>query len=171
MRHIHAQNAARHVTDNTDKVSRFVVKDAHLIATSTTRHDQVLLAVEHSCVEHRSRLRLKLLHVILFIICNINFLNYMTILFDIGFSTVKTIPFVSSGALHGPDIKELESIVLSVAASEHSVSVVSDIDRISAHMRPEDARNRALLSDIVDLHGVVPAAREQNVWIDLVELD
>ena len=95
----------------------------------------------------------------------------MTILFDIGFSTVKTIPFVSSGALHGPDVKELESIVLSVAASEHSVSVISDIDRISAHMRPEDARNGALLSDIVDLHGVVPAAREQNVWIDLVKLD
>ena len=159
MSHIHAKNAARHVADNADKVAWLVVEDAHLVSASTSCHYQILFAVEHCCVEHRSWLRFELLHMILFIICNIYFLNNMTILFYVGFSTIETIPFVSSGALHRSDIIQLEGIILSIAASEHSIAVVSDVYGIPAHVRPKDTSDRALFSNVVDLHGVVPSAR------------
>jgi len=170
VRNVHAEDAAGHVTHDADEVTRLVVEDAHLVATRTPRHDQILLPVEHRCVEHRRRLRLELLHMILFIVGDIYFRNNITVLFYIRFSTVQAIPFVSSGTLHSSDIKQLESIILSIAASEYSVAVVPHIDCIAAHVWAEDAGDGSLLPDIVDLHGVVPAAREENVRVHLVEL-
>jgi hypothetical protein len=170
VRDVHAEDAAGHVADDADEVARLVVEDAHLVATRTPRHDQILLPVEHRCVEHRRRLRLELLHMILFIVCDIYFRNNVTVLFYVGFSTVKAVPFVSSGTLHSSNIKQLECIILSIAASEYSVAVIPDIDCIAAHVRAEDAGDGSLLPDIVDLHGVVPAAGEENVRVHLVEL-
>jgi hypothetical protein len=170
VRDVHAEDAAGHVTHHADEVARLVVEDAHLVATRTPRHDQILLPIEHRRVEHRGRLRLELLHMILFIVGDIYFRNNVTVLFYIGFSTVQAVPFVSSGTLHGSNIKQLECIILSIAASEYSVAVVPDIDGIAAHMRAKDTRDGPLLPDIVDLHGVVPAAGEENVRVHLVEL-
>lgn len=158
MSDIHAQDAARHVADNADEVSRLVIEYAHLVTAGTSCHYQILFAVEHSSVEHRSGLRLELLHMVLFIICNIDFRYDMTVLVNICLSTIEAIPFVGSDALHGSDIIELQRIVLSIAASEDSVAVVSHINGISAHVRPEDACDGTLFSDIIYLHGVVPAA-------------
>jgi hypothetical protein len=158
MSNVHAEDTTRHVTYYTNKIARLIIKDAYLIATSTTSHYKVLLTIEHCCIKHWGSLRLKLLHMFLNIINDVNFGYDMAILIDIGFSTIKSIPFICSAALHCSHIIELQSVVLSVASSKHCITIHSDINSVSTDMRTENASNRALFSYIINLHGVVPAS-------------
>jgi hypothetical protein len=105
-------------------------------------------------------LRLELLHMILFIVCDIYFRNNVTVLFYVRFSTVQAVPFVSSGTFHCSDIEKLECIVLSVAARKNSVAIVSDINSITADVWSIYACNWTLFSYIVNLHCVVPTTRQ-----------
>lgn len=100
MCNIHTKDASRHVADNAHEVARFVIEDAHLVAACTSSNNEILLAIEHCSVEHRSSLGLELLHVLFFIIFEVHFLDNVAVLFNIGFPTIKTVPFISFDAFH-----------------------------------------------------------------------
>ena len=65
MRNVHAQNTARHVTDDADEVATFIVKDANLVSSSSASNNKVLLFVEHSRVKHGWSLWLEFLHMLI----------------------------------------------------------------------------------------------------------
>ena len=168
---VHAEDTSGHVADNADEVARLVVEDARLVTACSTRYNEILLAIEHCRVEHRGSLRLELLHVFFFIVFNVYLLYDVAILVYICFSSIEAVPFVSSDTFHGSNIKKLESIILSITACEDSITIVPDINGITADMRAIYACNWSLLSDVVNLHCVIPSTGQKYVWIDLIKLN
>jgi len=168
---VHAEDTSWHVADNANEVARLVVEDACLVTACSTRYYEILLAIEHCSVEHRGSLRLELLHVIFFIVFKVDLLYDVAILIYICFSSIEAVPFVSSDTFHGSNIKKLESIILSITACEDGITIVSDINRITADMRAVNTSNWPLLSDVVNLHCVVPSTRQKYVGIDLIKFN
>ena len=73
------------------------------------------------------------------------------------------IPVNDSCLLECSDVPKFKNILLSIGTSQKGVSIVVEIDGISADVRTIDTADWAFLSDVIKLYGVVPTSRGDSV--------
>lgn len=118
--------------------------------------------------------RLLVIEVDLFIILLIISFHLVFKIFALGsviFGNFWTVPIDVSEFLVFTQIPQLENVLLSVAASQQSCTISSEINGITAYMRAIPAGGWSLLSNIIDLHSVVPSSRGQYVGVVGIPLD
>lgn len=116
-----------------------------------------------SCTEDRARSRWLRLFVV-------GLRLAVLVLVHKSFLTSAAFPRDNSRSFVHPEVICLNTVINSVAACNHGVSIISDLDGVATNVGSINCANWATVPQVINLNRVVPSPRYNHVWLLFVEL-